>query len=69
MAGNAISRILRDHMRALLIELKCSLVEAPHEACACGKPIVFVHPRKNFTCSRCGKKWELKVEVVEVTKR
>ncbi|TSD04895.1 MAG: hypothetical protein Athens071412_576 [Parcubacteria group bacterium Athens0714_12] len=36
---------------------------APSQTCSCGKPVVFVMHSREFDCTRCGKKWQLVMEV------
>lgn len=59
-------RDLADQLAGRLeTELRTKFMPIPAGACGCGKPVVFIHPRRKFHCSRCGRNWELIVEIKE----
>ena len=53
-------------VNSIIGELEGRFVEIPSEVCSCGKPIVFVNGKKKFTCSHCGARWILRVEVKRI---
>lgn len=50
---------------AMVNQASFAFVPKPSYAC-CGKPIVFLYPFRTCTCDRCGKAYELVVEVQEI---
>lgn len=64
--GDELEKILDTHRERLRFEIVRKFTDFPSKTCACGKPVVFVFPSKEFECSRCGKKWQLFVEVREI---
>jgi hypothetical protein len=63
---NELEMILDKDSERLQFEIASKFTSYTSKACACGKPVVFIFPSKEFECSRCGKKWQLCVEVREV---
>jgi hypothetical protein len=60
-----LEKILDTDRERLQFEIASNFTSYPSMACACGKPVAFIFPSKEFVCSRCGKKWQLYVEVRE----
>jgi hypothetical protein len=63
---NELDKILDADKERLQFEIASKFTSYPSKACACGKPVVFIFPSREFECSRCGKKWQLCVDVCEV---
>lgn len=61
-----LEKILDAEREHLQFEIASRFTSYPSKACACGKPVVFIFPSLEFECSRCGKKWQLCIEVHEV---
>ena len=65
---NRLLKILSDSSARLYDELNSRFILAPSSICECGKPVVFTHPSRKFNCSRCGREYEIVVEVRQVRK-
>jgi len=52
----------------LRAEISLRFVPIPSTSCECGKPVVFVHPNREFTCSRCGRKYALEIKISAMDK-
>ena len=61
-----LETILDTDRERLQFEIASKFTSYPSKACACGKPVVFIFPSKEFECFRCGKKWQLCIDVREV---
>lgn len=48
-------------------EVMSDLQPVPSQVCSCGKPVVFVMHSREFECTRCGKGWQLKMEVKPIS--
>ena len=56
---------LTEELRAGLFRILLTAHFPPSKTC-CGKPVVFIEFGQGYQCTRCGKKWRLVMEVVEV---
>lgn len=61
-----LETILDTNRERLRLEIASELTDYPSKVCTCGKPVVFIFPSKEFVCSRCGKKWQLCIDVREI---
>jgi hypothetical protein len=61
-----LEKMLDANKQRLQQEIVCKFTEVPLKVCECGKPTVFIFPSKKFKCSRCGRSWQLVVEVREI---
>ncbi|TSC81939.1 MAG: hypothetical protein G01um101420_722 [Parcubacteria group bacterium Gr01-1014_20] len=69
MKVDEISALVNRLAADLEVEIRTQFIPIPKSVCVCGKPIVFIHPHKNHECSRCGRKWMLSVQVVEMSRK
>lgn len=60
-----IDEVVGQLRRDLMFQLQTQFTAVPQQVCRCGKPVVFEYPKKTFKCTRCGRKWELVVDVRE----
>lgn len=62
---NELEVIFNKEKDILQSEISKKFTVVPLKVC-CGKAVLFTFPSKEFTCSRCQRKWQLIVEVREV---
>ena len=65
-ADKVTRRLTKEITTELISLLNGRVAIIPQAICPCGKPIVFTNNRKTFTCSKCGGKWELFLEIKKI---
>ncbi|MBP9822124.1 MAG: hypothetical protein KBC81_01610 [Candidatus Pacebacteria bacterium] len=61
-----LQKIISESGRNLHSQIMSMFFPTPPHVCQCGKPVIFHHPSRKFNCTRCGRNYELIVEVREV---
>lgn len=62
----SLKKALMPEINRLFAGIEGKFVAIPATACECGKPVVFIGQSQKFTCSRCGHKWALTVQVSRI---
>lgn len=61
--SDRLRKVLREASSRLYNDLVYDFFPVPKKTCDCGKAVVIRCPHKQFTCSRCGSRFELIVQI------